>query len=315
MRKILSLILSVVLIASVLLSCSETKPKSDKPLVVATNFVLYDTARALAGELADVRMLLPPGADAHEYELTLADTALAADADLFLYIGGESEDWVDDLFASMREEDRPLACRMMDGAVIRSEEVREGMQTEEGGIHDGNEEEYDEHVWTSFENLYGIAEQICAGLQARMPDRTDTLNERLGDYKAMIGEIEDAYRSAVDGARRRTLVFADRFPFLYLVKELGLDYYAAFSGCSSNVEASLATIHFLVTKVQDEGIPAVFIIEFSDGKCAEAVARETGCEILTLYSGHNVTPEEFASGITYPELLRRNLEALKKALG
>ena len=315
MRKILSLILSVVLIASVLHSCSETKPDKDKPLVVATNFVLYDTARTLAGELADVRMLLPPGADAHEYELTLADTALVADADLFLYIGGESEDWVDDLFASMREEDRPLSCRMMDGAVIRSEEVREGMQTEEGGIHDGNEEEYDEHVWTSFENLYGIAEQICAGLQARMPDRTDTLNERLIDYKAMIGEIEDDYRAAVDGARRRTLVFADRFPFLYLVKELGLDYYAAFSGCSSNVEASLATIHFLVTKVQDEGIPAVFIIEFSDGKCAEAVARETGCEILTLYSGHNVTPEEFASGITYPELLRRNLEALKKALG
>ncbi|MBR4896004.1 MAG: zinc ABC transporter substrate-binding protein [Clostridia bacterium] len=314
MRRILSLFLSLVLLTGLFSSCltAEPKPSGDKPLVVATNFVLYDTARTLAGDLADVRMLLPPGADAHEYEMTLADTALVAESDFFLYIGGESEDWVDDLFASMKEEDRPKSFRALDTAGVRNEEEKEGMQTDED--EEEEEDAVDEHVWTSFENLLGIAEQIDLGLCELCPKQKDVLLERLDAYKEEVKEIRAAYRETVDGAARRTLVFADRFPFLYLVKELGLDYYAAFSGCSSNVEASLATIHFLVTKVQDEGIPAVFIIELSDGKCAEAVARETGCAVLTLYSGHNVTPAEFEAGISYFDLLRRNLEALKTAL-
>ncbi|MBO7403492.1 MAG: zinc ABC transporter substrate-binding protein, partial [Clostridia bacterium] len=257
--------------------------------------MLYDTARTLAGDLADVRMLLPPGADAHEYELTLADTALIAEADFFLYIGGESEDWMDDLFASMKAEDRPKSFRALDTAALRNEEVKEGMQTDK--IEEGEEDAVDEHVWTSFENLLAIAGQIDRGLCELCPDKEDVLRERLDTYRDEIEEIRAAYRETADGAARKTLVFADRFPFLYLVKELGLDYTAAFSGCSSNVEASLATIHHLVTKVEGEGIPAVFIIELSDGKCAEAVARETGCRILTLSSGHNVTPAEFESGI------------------
>ena len=142
----------------------------------------------------------------------------------------------------------------------------------------------------------------------------ERLDAALSGYLDTAGTLEAEYRAVVDGAARRTMVVADRFPFLYLAKEMGLEYYAAFSGCSSNVEASLATVNFLVNKVKEEGIPAVFIIEFSDGKCAEAVARETGCRILTLYSGHNVTPEEFSAGITYFDLLRRNLDALKTAL-
>lgn len=312
MRKILSVLLTLLLLAGSFASCteSERKPDGEKPLVVATNFVLYDTARTLAGDLAEVRMLLPPGADAHEYELTLADAALIADADFFLYVGGESEDWVYDLFASMKEEDRPKSCRILDTAGVWNEEVKEGMQTEETEEEDA----VDEHVWTSFGNLLGIAEQIDLGLRELCPKQKDVFLERLDAYRDEVREIEAAYREAVDGAARKTLVFADRFPFLYLVKELGLDYFAAFSGCSSNVEASLATIHFLVTKVEEEGIPAVFVIELSDGKCAEAVARETGCAVLTLCSGHNVTPEEFEGGITYFDLLRRNLEALKTAL-
>ncbi len=311
MRKIVSLFLGILLLAGAFLSCtgSAPEPAGDKLLVVATNFVLYDTARVLAGDLADVRMLLPPGADAHEYELTLADTALIADADLFLYIGGESEDWVSDLFASMKEEDRPLSCRMLDTAGTFLEEVKEGMQTEEEAG-----EAVDEHVWTSFGNLLGIARQTDRYLCDLCPAQKDALTERLRAYEEEICDMRDAYRETVDGAKRKTVVFADRFPFLYLAKELGLDYEAAFSGCSSNVEASLATIHFLVTKVEEEKIPAVFVIELSDGKCAEAVARETGCEVLTLDSGHNVTPEEFERGITYMDLLRRNLEALKTAL-
>ncbi len=312
MRKALSVLLAVLLLAGSLVSCTETdtEPSSDKPLVVATNFVLYDTARVLAGDLAEVRMLLPPGTDAHEYELTLADTALVADADLFLYIGGESEDWVDDLFASMREEDRPDSCRLIDTSLHYAEEKKEGMQTEE----EPEEDAIDEHIWTSFHNLLGIVQQTALHLRYLFPKEKDILTDRRTAYEEELLALSDAYRQTIDGAKRKTLVFADRFPFLYLAKEFGLDYYAAFSGCSSNVEASLATIHFLVSKVEEEGIPAVFVMELSDGKCAEAVARETGCAVLTLYSGHNVTPEEFESGITYLDLLRQNLETLKIAL-
>ena len=311
MRKPIALLLAAALLACLMLSCGVREERGSGSLVVATNFVLYDTARSLAGDFADVRMLLAPGAEAHEYELTLADADLISRADLFLYVGGESEDWVGDLFASMGEEDRPLSFRAADCAELREEEEIEGMQSE--GVH-GEEEEFDEHVWTSFGNLFAIARGASEAMKDRFPEYADRVDENLGRYEAEMEALEREYREMAESAARRTVVFADRFPFLYLAKELGLEYYAAFSGCSSNVEASLATVSFLVNKVKEEGIPSVFIIEFSDGKCAEAVAVETGCGIRTLFSGHNVSPEDFARGITYADLLRLNLEALRAAL-
>ena len=312
-RKLTAVVLLTALMMTLFVSCSgETAEDSGKIKVLTTNFAVYDIARQVAGDTADVSMLLPPETEAHDYELTLTDAAKIANADLFVCVGGESEDWVSDLFDSMKEDERPRTVRAIDFAVTADEELVNSVQQD--GLFHEEEEEADEHVWTSFENIRHIAEGVAENLCDLIPEKVDTVRENLAAFENEADELEGEYRKMIGESKRKTVVFADRFPFLYLAEEMGLAHTAAFSGCSSNVEASLATIYTLIQTVEAEEIPAIFIIEFSDGKCAEAVAAETGCEILTLQSAHNVTAADFEAGVTLLELMRQNLEALKIAL-
>ena len=313
-RRILAAVLLLAAALTLTAAGCGTRAEKDMPLVVATNFALYDIARQVAGECASVEMLLPPETESHGYEITLADAAKIGQSDLFVYVGGESEDWVFDLLGGMREEERPRTMAAIEACGVR-EESSDGILEPEDEEEGGEEEpEADEHVWTSFENVKKIAEEFARNLSALLPGRAGEIEASLADYLGKVSALREEYAAFFGGTERRFIAVADRFPFRYLAEEWDLSYIAAFSGCSSNTEASLATVNALVDAVKENGLPAVFVIELSDGRCASAVARETGCGILTLESGHNVTKEDFDSGVTLLELMERNLAALKTVL-
>ena len=195
-----------------------------------------------------------------------------------------------------------------------TEKELEGMQEEDEHDHNHEEESIDEHVWTSIPNAVKIIEKIRGEVAKLDPDIADDVKNNSESYISELNSIDGEIEECVKSAKRNILVFADRFPFRYFAERYSLECYAAFSGCTSNTEPTLATINFLIDKVREENIPDVLTTELSDRKCAEAVAGETGCGILQLDSAHNVTKEEFDAGVTYADLMRENLEVLKIVL-
>ncbi len=329
-RRLFGILFVTALLSVALCSCTNGKTESDTAdkdmmSVVATGFVQYDFARSIAGEHADVKMLIHPGNEVHTYEPSPSDIMKIADCDVFVYTGGESDGWIEGISQNTGNTGM-TEFKFMDYCTLYSEEHKEGMeQTGEHSEHDGAEHEhenentglyegYDEHVWTSVENAVKIADAMCKVFSEKDPDNAEYYEKNLAEFKTELESLNEDFKSMVDGAARKTVVFGDRFPFLYLAKEYGLDYYAAFPGCASNTEASAATVAFLINKVREEKIPAVFSIEFSNGKIADAVAEPTGAKRLELHSCHNVTKDEFDSGETYISLMRKNLANLKEAL-
>jgi len=277
--------------------------------VVATNFPCYDFARQVCGDGAEVTMLLKPGTEAHAYDPTPADIIAIGEADLFVYIGGESDAWADGILSSFDEGDRPATLRMMDCVSGLVEE--NGADSHHQG---GAEPEYDEHIWTSPVNAAAMVRALGEALAETGDADAVACRETANTYAAEIEGIDGAYRRLVEGAKRKTLVFADRFPFVYLAREYGLDVLAAFPSCTADTEPSAQTVMALIDKVASEGIPAVYTIELSTQAVAKTVAEETGAEILTLHSMQTVTQDEFEAGESYVSLMRRNLEALRRGL-
>lgn len=276
--------------------------------IVCTDFPCYDFARQAAGDGADVAMLLKPGVEAHSYEPTPADIMAIGDADLFVYVGGESDAWADSILSGFDGDGGPATLRMMDcvGELIEEEEPHD---------HDGDEgPEYDEHIWTSPKNASKMALAVGEALGKIDPDHAGDYAANAAAYAARIDEIDREIDGIIAGAARRTLVFADRFPFIYFVREYGLDYLAAFPSCTADTEPSAQTVMALITKVAGEGIPAVYTIELSTQAVARTVAEETGAEILTLQSMQTVAQSDFEAGADYVSLMRQNIEALKKGL-
>ncbi|MBO5126416.1 MAG: zinc ABC transporter substrate-binding protein [Clostridia bacterium] len=306
-RRILAGLLAAVFCGS-FTACGTNSVASDGKLtVVATNFALYDFARAVCGDTCDVRMLLSPGSESHDFEATLADIALLAETDVFVYVGGESEEWVPDVLEAAGAADVTQVC------AIDLVETYINAGTESGHEHsedDGHHHEIDEHVWTSIPNAITIMEAIGEAVL-----KEDEWFEADNDaYISELLDIDAEIRGIVDTAARDTVIFADRFPFRYFTEEYGLNYCAAFDGCSSAVEPSLSVVNTLIERVNETGSDTVFSIEFSDRKTAEAVAAETGCDILEFHSAHNVSRADFESGITYADIMRQNAENLKLAL-
>lgn len=306
-NRILAGLLAAVFCGSLTACGTNSSVNDGKITVVATNFALYDFARAVCGDTCDVRMLLAPGSESHDFEATLADIALLAETDVFVYVGGESEEWVPDILEAAGASEVVQVC------AIDLVETYINAGTESGHEHfeeDGHHHEVDEHVWTSIPNALEIMKGIRQGV-LRVSE------EFAFDYDAYLSELLDIdaeIREIVDTAARDTVIFADRFPFRYFTEEYGLNYCAAFDGCSSAVEPSLSTINTIIERVNGTGSSAVFAIEFSDRKTAEAVAAETGCTILEFHSAHNVSRADFESGITYADIMRQNAENLKIAL-
>ena len=308
-RRILAGLLAAVFCGS-FTACGTNSVASDGKLtVVATNFALYDFARAVCGDTCDVRMLLSPGSESHDFEATLADIALLAETDVFVYVGGESEEWVPDVLEAAGAADVTQVCAID----LVETYINAGTESDSGDEHsedDGHHHEIDEHVWTSIPNAITIMEAIGEAVL-----KEDEWFEADNDaYISELLDVDAEIREIVDSAARDTVIFADRFPFRYFTEEYGLSYCAAFDGCSSAVEPSLSVVNTLIERVNETGSSTVFSIEFSDRKTAEAVAAETGCDILEFHSAHNVSRADFESGITYADIMRQNAENLKLAL-
>ena len=280
--------------------------------VVTTGFAAYDFARQLLGERGEAELLIPPGSETHSFEPTPKDIIDIQNCDLFIYTGGESEAWVADVLESVGGGVR--AVTLMDCVELLEEETVEGMEDPHAGHDHGHGAEYDEHVWTSPRHAALICGKIAAALSEADPQGAESYAATLEDYCAQLDELDAAFTEVVESGARRTVVFADRFPLLYFARAYGLEYFAAYPGCSDDAEPSAATVAFLIDKVREEDIPVVFHIELSNELMADTVCDETGAEKRLFYACHNVTRAQFESGVTYMELMWDNVDALREAL-
>lgn len=282
--------------------------------VITTVFPAFDFARSLTGGLADVTLLLPPGAESHSYEPTPKDIRALEEADLLVFVGGESEHWVREVLASLGEE-APLGLAMMDCVPTKAEERTASMEAEAGT---GSEAapEMDEHVWTSPKNAQEIVSCLSRDLQRLSPSAEvdDRIEQNAQTYLGQLSQLDQAFAQAVAGGTRSKIIFGDRFPFRYLVDAYGLQYDAAFPGCSEDSEPSARTITALIREIQQDHIPVVFYIEFSNRKTAGILAEETGAKPLLMHSCHNVSRGEMDAGATYLSLMEGNVAALREAL-
>lgn len=333
--RLVGALLALVLSLS-LVGCAVREGSADdgRLRVVTTLFPYYDFARAVAGDRADVTLLLAPGREAHSFEPTPLDAVTISRADVFIYNGGEGEVWADDMLDAVGG-DIGTVLRMMDFVDAREEEFSEGMQGADSHDHahdhdhdhdhelhdhaehdhdDSDEVEYDEHIWTSPKNAVILCRAVCDAICKADPANEDFYRANCDGYCAQIEALDARFASLCESAPHKLLVFADRFPMLYFCREFGLDYRAAFHGCSGDTEPSLATIKFLIDKVEDENIPVVYTIDFGTKKVAAVVSECTGAAVDTLYSMQTVSRADFDAGETYLTLMERNYEALRKGL-
>ncbi len=319
MKKIIPLILCAAL-ALTLLGCAPASvPAGGKALsIVTTIFPPYDFARAVTGGSAEVTMLIDPGAEVHTFDPTPDDIIKIQNADVFIYIGGENDAWVEQVLEPMDTSHKTI-LRLMDAVTPVEEETVEGMQS---GHEDEEEEdhaqeegpEYDEHIWTSPKNAVSMIDYIAKALEKADGANAEAYRKNAAEYIAQIERVDKDIKAVADASQTKMLVVADRFPFRYFTDEFGLDYRAAFSGCSSESEVSAGTLAYLIDTVKQNGIKTVFYIEMSNQAVAKAVCEQTGAQMLLLHSCHNVTKDDFESGVTYLRLMEGNLENLKEGL-
>lgn len=310
MKKISVILAFIMLFLCVVTVCACTQTGNEDGIsIVCTSFAPYDLAREIAGDGVSIKMLLSPGADSHSYDPTPKDILAVNKCDVFIYVGGESDVWVDDILSSVDNPDMKIVRLIDCTEELYHEEHKEGMD------HDhGTEDEYDEHVWTNPRNASLICEKIAEALSAVDTENADKYNKNLSDYKAELTSLDEAFKKIVAEGNGKPLVFGDRFPLIYFVKAYGLDYYAAFPGCASDTEPSGATVAFLINKVKEENIPVVFHIELSTGKIADTICEATGASKMQFNACHNVTKADLEAGVSYLDLMWDNVEALKSAL-
>ena len=332
MKKIITLMLVAVFAVCALSGCGTSKSGEDtkdkKIKIVTTIFPEYDWVMQILGDKADkadVTMLLDKGVDLHSYQPSTADIAKISEADVFIYVGGESDEWVEDVLKEAKNK-KLKVINLMDvmGDKAKEEEVKEGMQPEEEEhaeeAKDGKEEEeveYDEHVWLSLKNAKIFTKKIADVLSEVDKADAKTYQANYESYAKKLDDLDKKYADAVASAKNKTLVFGDRFPFRYLVNDYGLDYYAAFVGCSAESEASFETVTFLAKKVDELGLSDVLTIEGKNHKIAKTVienTKEKNQKVLTLDSMQSTTAKDVKDGATYLGIMEKNLEVLKEAL-
>ena len=316
-KTLFSLLVVLVLSIALLAACAPKDVAQSKGgiSIVSTVFPSYDFARQItAGTDADVTLLLQPGEEVHSFDPTSQDIIRIQNADLFLYVGGENDTWVNGVLSGLDKSVNTF--RMMDYVTLYEEELVPGMQPEkeDAAANGATTKEWDEHVWTAPVNAISIVKAMTAELVSIDPANAKTYQANSDAYVAKLEALDQSFRDVVDSSARKTVVFADRFPARYFVEEFGLQYYAAFPGCSAETEASAATIASLIDHVKSENIPVVFYIEMSNQQMANTVAEATGAKTMLFHTCHNVTKAEFESGATYLSLMQNNLLALKAAL-
>lgn len=322
MLKKISSILGVMCLAVVLLTACSGKPSEKKSdteekeaslQVVSTIFAPYDFAKNVAGSYGDVKMMLPPASESHSYEPTPQDIIAIQQCDVFIYVGGESETWVEEILADIDTE-KVQVIKCIDLVDPLEEEIVEGMEAEEEEESE-EEVEYDEHVWTTPKNAILLVNKMIEEFGKADAAHKDAYESQGQAYIQQLEELDQEFQDIVSKAKYHTLIVGDRFPLRYFTEEYGLEYYAAFPGCSEETETSAATITFLVDKVKEEKIPVVLYMELSNGQIADTICESTGAEEMMYYPCHNITKDDFQNGVGYVDLMKKNVKTLRKALG
>ena len=325
MKRFTFFILSIFLFVSVFSGCSfkdESKKDTSKLNVVTTIFPPYDFVREISGGLADVNMLLKPGMESHSYEPSPADIIMIENCDIFIYNGGESDTWVDEILKTVDISETSI-IKMMDCVNGLEEEFVEGMQGghNHSGEHHQHEEEtehnhtyrYDEHIWTSPQNAILIAKEIGKVMIEKDSINSNLYIENLEKYINKLKELDNRFSSIVNNSSQKTMIFGDRFPFRYFADCYGLSYYAAFPGCSAQAEPSAKTVAYLINKIKEENIKHIFYIEFSNQKITNALQEEAGAKPLLFHSCHNLSKDEMEENMTYLGMMNRNADTLEEA--
>ena len=362
MKKTIAIIIAAIFMVGILSACEKANNRSvmadnEKISIVTTIFPEYDWVMSVLGNNpagAEVSMLLDNGVDLHSYQPTAADIMKIATCDLFIYVGGESDEWVEDALKEATNKDM-IVINLLEvlGDSVKEEEVVEGMQEDHDHDHDHNHEdedhddhndededqdhehededhdhehhheheegevEYDEHVWLSLRNAATLTEKISEAVCRIDSDNAAVYKKNSDEYIKKLNALDAEYVKAVAEGTKKTLLFGDRFPFRYLVDDYGLSYYAAFVGCSAETEASFETITFLAGKVDELSLHAVMTIEGKDHRIAETIISNTATkdqQILSLDSMQSTTSKDVKEGTTYLSVMENNLAVLKDAL-
>lgn len=333
MKKFISLSLLVMLLSMTLLGCAQQGSSAvnseatgeDKLEIVTTNFPTCDFTRAVAKDKANITMLTKPGTEIHSFDPSPSDIIKIQNADVFIYVGGEGEAWVETILESMDTTNKEI-IKLMDYVAAVEEETVEGMEPEEheeeaaeeheeeGIEHEHEEGEYDEHIWTSPKNAILMINAISDALIKIDSKNYESYMQNSSNYIAQIKVVQNEISEIVKGSVHKLMVFGDRFPFRYFADEFGLEYRAAFIGCSTETEAGAGTLSYLIDTVKKNNITHVFYIELSNKNIARTISEQTGAEMLLLHSCQNISKEDFEAGATYLSLMKQNAENLKKGL-
>lgn len=321
--KIIGLLCVGIMAFGMITGCGMSEETGQKKAfqIVCTTFPVYDWTRQILGDRAEsieVTLLQDKGVDLHSYQPTAADIKKINNADLFIYIGGESDDWVEKVLKT-DAKDQPKVLRLMDALAekVKEEAVVEGMQAEEEGEHDHDEPELDEHIWLSFNNAKIACNAIATALQQMDGDHAQEYIKRDGEYIGKLSEMDEEYGRMAAQAKHKAVIFGDRFPFRYLMDDYGITYSAAFVGCSAETKASFQTISYLAQKVDATGISTILTIENSDQKIAKTIVENTKAKnqkIQALDSMQSVTASDISKGETYLGIMEKNLSVLRGAL-
>ena len=324
MKRFLALILAVIMAATIFAGCSSAPAKDDGKLnIVTTIFPEYDWVSNITSGAEDVNitLLLENGADMHSYQPTAEDIVKISSCDVFIYVGGESDKWVDDaLKGAINKEMTVINLLDILGTKAKEEETVEGMQAEKeekDGKEEAEEAELDEHVWLSLKNASMLCGKISDKLSEKDAKNKELYSKNTENYLKKLNELDAQYKAVRDSAKYDTLIFADRFPFRYLIDDYNLKYYAAFSGCSAESEASFETVAFLAKKLDELKLPALMKIDGSDGKIANTVlqtSNQKNAQILELDSMQSVNKKDIEDGKTYLSIMESNLDVFTQAV-
>lgn len=319
MKKLTSLFLSILILCS-FGGCNNIKidKSSNKLSIVTTIFPYYDFARQIVADKADVTMLLSPGAESHDYEPSPQDIISINNADIFIYNGGESDEWVESILSSL--DGKVNTLRMFDYVTLLCTE-EEHSHEEEHHNEEHHHSEYDEHIWTSPANAVALANAIAQDIISVDAKNKEFYNKNLENYINELYNLDEEFfevtNSAIENDKiiteKPVIVIADRFPMLYFTDRYGLEYKSLFPGCSADTQPSISTVTGLIDFVNDEKIPTVFHMDTTNEKYAQLISEDTDAVVQTLFSCHNVTKEQFEEGVTYLSLMELNLQALKEA--
>lgn len=323
MKKFFSVFFSLLFVIALFSACTDEKKSVEaakntgvdnkKLSVVCSIFPQYDFCKEIAGDKAELTLLLKSKVDMHNYKPSAEDILKIKSSDLFIDIGGESDEWADEVLETAKNENL-CVLSLIDVVEAKDEETLEGMEEEEHEEGEEHEEEKDEHVWTSLKNAELIVKAITEKLCSLDEKNAQEYRKNSASYLSKLTALEKDYSETVKNAKRKTLLFGDRFPFRYLADDYSLECFAAFSGCSAETQASFETIKFLVEKVKEKELPFVLKIDGSDGSVAKTIASQSKAEVRTLNSCQSVSEDDIESGTSYLSIMTDNLSVLREVL-